>query len=319
MNSNLPATNMHQFEPGSQKLLVSGQAAVQANLVTGTALNEYYVSRFNFQATKSDEMKLTKNMRVLVLQMENDGWWYGKDADTNGIEGWFPSNYVVKETLTQQNTMANKTTPTPKPPQPITTEIVCVVRALYAFNPSNPEELTFKQDEVLDVIEDPVNDPEWWVCRNRDNKTGLVPKNYVEVVPYNQSATSNREINYDPVTPQPINSSVPPMPQNGASGNNEEDWFFGKLTRANAEDLLKLKANTGEFLVRNSETSKGDFSISMKMENRVRHFKVTVTDGAFKIGQKKFDSMKLLLEHYKQSPIFTNEQGKAFLTIPVIR
>ena len=69
---------------GSQKLLVGGQTPVPANLVTGT-LNEIWVSKFNFQATKFDELTLTKNMRVLVIQKEGDGWWLGQDADVDQV------------------------------------------------------------------------------------------------------------------------------------------------------------------------------------------------------------------------------------------
>ena len=55
------------------------------------------------------------------------------------------------------------------------------------------------------------------------------------------------------------------------------------------------------------------------MDERIRHFKVVVQDGVYKIGQKRFDSMEQLLEHYKNSPIFTNEQGRAHLTVPMQR
>ena len=56
------------------------------------------------------------------------------------------------------------------------------------------------------------------------------------------------------------------------------------------------------------------------MPNRVRHFKVHYVQNFYKIGQKKFESMEALLEHYTRSPIYTSEeQGKAFLTNPLPR
>ena len=56
------------------------------------------------------------------------------------------------------------------------------------------------------------------------------------------------------------------------------------------------------------------------MPNRIRHFKVHFVQSLYKIGQKKFESMEALLEHYKRAPIYTSEeQGKAFLTNPLPR
>ena len=40
-----------------------------------------------------------------------------------------------------------------------------------------------------------------------------------------------------------------------AADGNKSDWFFGDLTRLQAESILKERAQDGQFLVRNSETS----------------------------------------------------------------
>jgi len=59
----------------------------------------------------------------------------------------------------------------------------------------------------------------------------------------------------------------------------------------------------------------------MKMPEKMRHFKVTVLpDGQYGIGQRRFESIDALLDHYKRAPIFTNqEQGKFYLPNPVRR
>lgn len=41
-------------------------------------------------------------------------------------------------------------------------------------------------------------------------------------------------------------------------------WYLGKLSRAKAEDTLKNEKYDGAFLVRDSESSPGDFSLSVK-------------------------------------------------------
>ena len=147
-----------------------------------TELNEEYVSKFNYEAKKDDELTLSKGMKVLVLKTEEDGWWYGKDADGNGIPGWFPSNYVVKSSEIPNS-------PVPPHIKPQSNGCLMVVRCLYPFTTRNQEELGFAQDELLDIIEEPLDDPEWWLARNSEGAKGLVPKNYVEEEPGAQAVS----------------------------------------------------------------------------------------------------------------------------------
>ena len=51
------------------------------------------------------------------------------------------------------------------------------------------------------------------------------------------------------------------------------NWYYGRITRADAEKLLSNK-HEGAFVVRVSESSPGDFSLSVKCGDGVQHFKV---------------------------------------------
>ena len=53
-------------------------------------------------------------------------------------------------------------------------EAVCV--ALYNFQASESDELSFVKDDVLEVIEKQEDD--WWLVR-RNTDVGLIPSNYV--------------------------------------------------------------------------------------------------------------------------------------------
>ena len=64
------------------------------------------------------------------------------------------------------------------------------VRTLYAFEGNNPEELPFGEGENLEILGKPVNDPEWWVAKNREGKIGLVPRIYTEVVDHSSKKFS---------------------------------------------------------------------------------------------------------------------------------
>ncbi|GAB6030572.1 hypothetical protein CHUAL_007434 [Chamberlinius hualienensis] len=95
-----------------------------------------------------------------------------------------------------------------------------------------------------------------------------------------------------------------------------EEWFHGKLVggRAKATDLLKEYAHLGDgtFLVRESETFVGDFSLSFWRQGKVNHCRIRSKQER---GQTKyylieavtFDSLYSLISHYKSHPLRSQE------------
>ena len=79
--------------------------------------------------------------------------------------------------------------------------------------------------------------------------SGLIPSNYIEMKPHN--------------------------------------WYYGRITRADAEKLL-LNKHEGAFVVRVSESSPGDFSLSVKCLDGVQHFKVLRDAQGMTARQKHF-------------------------------
>lgn len=59
----------------------------------------------------------------------------------------------------------------------------------------------------------------------------------------------------------------------------KHSWYHGPVSRSAAEYLLSSLIN-GSFLVRESESSPGQLSISLRYEGRVYHYRInTTTDG----------------------------------------
>ncbi|KAG4108537.1 osteoclast stimulating factor 1 [Neocallimastix lanati (nom. inval.)] len=65
----------------------------------------------------------------------------------------------------------------PPPPKRPGRNSIQVVQALYDYEKRNPDELSFKEGNILYVLNK--DDPNWWKCR-ANNVEGLVPANYVE-------------------------------------------------------------------------------------------------------------------------------------------
>ncbi|XP_073530386.1 SH2/SH3 adapter protein NCK1 isoform X2 [Phyllobates terribilis] len=263
--------------------------------------------KFTYAAERDDELSLVKGTKVIVMEKCSDGWWRGS---YNGRVGWFPSNYVTEEgdspSGEQVGTLSEKLAAVVNNLN--NGRSLHVVQALYPFSSSNEEELNFEKGEMMDVIEKPENDPEWWKCRKNNGLVGLVPKNYVTIMQVFETSSG-----YEPLPPRC--DYIEPSVTGRFAGNQ---WYYGKVTRHQAEMALNERGNEGDFLIRDSESSPNDFSVSLKAQGKNKHFKVQMKDNVYCIGQRKFNTMEELVEHYKKAPIFTSEQGeKLYLIKPL--
>uniref|UniRef100_A0A8C6XF40 NCK adaptor protein 2 n=1 Tax=Naja naja TaxID=35670 RepID=A0A8C6XF40_NAJNA len=236
----------------------------------------------------------------------NDGWWRGS---YNGHIGWFPSNYVVEEveeaTADSPSFLSLRKGASMSNGQAM--KILHIVQTLYPFSSVTEEELNFEKGETMEVIEKPENDPEWWKCKNSRGQIGLVPKNYVVIVSDGPT----------------INTSHPPqISYTGPSSTGRfagKEWYYGNVTRHQAECALNERGSEGDFLVRDSESSPSDFSVSLKASGKNKHFKVQLVDNVYCIGQRRFNTMDELVEHYKKAPIFTSEHGEKLYLVKALQ
>ncbi|XP_044139254.1 SH2 domain-containing adapter protein F isoform X1 [Bufo gargarizans] len=77
-------------------------------------------------------------------------------------------------------------------------------------------------------------------------------------------------------------------------------WYHGTISRTDAECLLRL-SKEASYLVRNSETSKIDFSLSLKSSQGFMHMKLSRTkENQYVLGQNSppFDSVPEIIHYY---------------------
>uniref|UniRef100_G3X8M0 Tyrosine-protein kinase n=1 Tax=Meleagris gallopavo TaxID=9103 RepID=G3X8M0_MELGA len=148
-----------------------------------------------------------------------------------------------------------------------------LVVALYDYEPTHDGDLGLKQGEKLRVLEE---SGEWWKAQSlTTGQEGLIPHNFVAMV-----------------------NSLEPEP-----------WFFKNLSRKDAERQLLASGNThGSFLIRESETSKGSYSLSVRdfdqnQGETVKHYKIRNMDnGGYYISPRvTFSSLHELVEYYSSS------------------
>uniref|UniRef100_G3TTE4 SH2 domain containing adaptor protein B n=1 Tax=Loxodonta africana TaxID=9785 RepID=G3TTE4_LOXAF len=76
-------------------------------------------------------------------------------------------------------------------------------------------------------------------------------------------------------------------------------WYHGAISRGDAESLLRL-CKECSYLVRNSQTSKHDYSLSLKSNQGFMHMKLAKTKEKYVLGQNSppFDSVPEVIHYY---------------------
>ena len=139
--------------------------------------------------------------------------------------------------------------------------------ALYDYDSGRDKDLSFKKRDRLVIIDD--THPDIWFARNiRTNQEGYIISNYVAKL-----------------------NSI-----------DAEPWYFGKIKRIEAEEKLLLEQNEhGAFLIRDSESRRNEFSLSVRNDtDTVKHYRIRKLDegGFFITRGTTFQTLKELVEHY---------------------
>lgn len=248
-------TNLQLDEPPNQyqqpDLMVSRN---------GPSLNIRCIAKFKYASTREDELSLEKGDEVIVMEKEADGWWRGRCGTRIG---WFPFNYVEEAPKTAAPGGGMGAGPSQAEPlqqvMPMGGKhksFVCGVVALYSFNSGNPEELPFEKGDLMDIIDQPPDDPDWWEARKADGATGLVPRNYVEVVHDAEPVFGKPGGGLSSAAARPSGPGqmAAVMASRSPAPFAREPWFYGRVGRREAESMLNRFAKNGEFIVRESET-----------------------------------------------------------------
>lgn len=105
-----------------------------------------------------------------------------------------------------------------------------------------------------------------WLARGQFGKTGLVPKNYVQVVSDDsvgaegggasiiQSEFFKLHVSNGSNSSPSVTSKFPHQPGVDES-IKQQSWYFGCISRTQCDTILNEFADDGDYLIRDSETN----------------------------------------------------------------
>ncbi|NWT17969.1 GRAP protein, partial [Vireo altiloquus] len=95
----------------------------------------------------------------------------------------------------------------------------------------------------------------------------------------------------------------------GAQPGAPRRWYAGRISRHLAEERLLKRNHLGAFLIRDSESTPGEFSLSVSYGKHVQHFKVLrERNGKYFLWEEKFNSLNELVDFYRMTTIAKEQQ-----------
>ncbi|NXT54981.1 FRK kinase, partial [Pluvianellus socialis] len=206
--------------------------------------------------------------------------FFQRDGEEDEKAGQVFANFdaLRREVQAGQKDRESKIKEKPLPPLPGQNLVnIYTFVALFDYKARTEEDLSFQAGDKLQVLD--ASHEGWWYARlllptgaacSRRKIQGIIPANYI---------AADQSIEAEP-------------------------WFFGPVKRADAERQLLYPGNqAGAFLIRESESLKGEYALSVFDGVSVKHYRIRRLDeGDFFLNiRKTFKTLPEVVDYYSKT------------------
>ncbi|XP_050789643.1 SH2 domain-containing adapter protein D isoform X2 [Gopherus flavomarginatus] len=164
----------------------------------------------------------------------------------------------------------------------------------------------WKKDHISRAFAVQFENPDWERPSSLNKEHRWPPKHLTAGPKHGRSQSPERS----PPVAERVDPSLP---------LEKQVWYHGSISRADAETLLTL-CKEGSYLVRNSETSHHDYSLSLRSSHGFMHMKFTKTrESKYVLGQNSapFESIPEVIHYYTAQELPVKGAEQLSLLYPV--
>lgn len=161
-----------------------------------------YRAVYDYEPQSSNELALSEGDILMVLEKSSDDdWWKakkkGREDEEDEPEGLIPNNYIEEAGPVAQ------------------------AKALYDYARQTDEELSFKEDALLDVYD--TTDPDWTLV-GVESDYGFAPANYIELIQGSDASPPTAAAGHSAASPAlPSRPAVPATAAAAAAADSDDD------------------------------------------------------------------------------------------------
>lgn len=253
------------------------------------------------EARETTALEMPDHENTFVLKTENNMEYVIEAIDTDDMRSWLATiRYCMRGSPTSNNSATSD----------VTTSVAAAAAA--AANPSAMslnQQHSIQHQSVAAAPTTPTGDQSMSTAGGAVAAPEIPPRR-----PGDQRASSSSNFELTEGDLEPVHETDTDL----TAMMREYAWFHGTLPRSDAAGLVLHGGQSGHgvFLVRQSETRKGEFVLTFNFQGKAKHLRMTLNDlGQCRVQHLWFPSITEMLEHFGQHPIPLESGGTADVTL----